>query len=76
MHDNGNGSNSKYQVLANANGGSRLRVGVLGAGYWGPNIIRNFLASPQWKVRVVADISPTNMEKIARMFPGTPRLPT
>jgi hypothetical protein len=26
----------------------RLGVAVVGAGYWGPNLVRNFGASPDW----------------------------
>ena len=25
-----------------------LRAAVIGAGYWGPNLARNFRASPDW----------------------------
>jgi predicted dehydrogenase len=29
-----------------------LRIGVIGYGYWGPNLVRNFAAGP--RTRVVA----------------------
>jgi predicted dehydrogenase len=32
-----------------------LKVAVVGAGYWGPNLIRNFSACPAWDVRAVCD---------------------
>src|SRR5689334_4577731 len=32
------------------------RVGVIGCGYWGPNLIRNFARNPQSKVQVVCDM--------------------
>ena len=33
-----------------------LGVAVIGAGYWGPNLIRNFRASPDWDLRAVCDL--------------------
>ena len=32
-----------------------LTVGIVGAGYWGRNLIRNFAASPEWELRTVCD---------------------
>jgi len=34
-----------------------LGVAVVGAGYWGPNLIRNFSGSELWDVRAVCDAS-------------------
>lgn len=33
-----------------------LRVAVVGAGYWGPNLARNFRASPDWDLAAVCDL--------------------
>ena len=33
-----------------------LGVAVVGAGYWGPNLVRNFGASPEWDLRLVCDL--------------------
>jgi predicted dehydrogenase len=35
-----------------------LGVAVIGAGYWGPNLIRNFRNSPEWDLTVVCDLDP------------------
>lgn len=32
-----------------------LRVGVMGCGYWGPNLVRNFARHPEVKVEAVCD---------------------
>jgi predicted dehydrogenase len=32
-----------------------IQVGIIGAGYWGPNLIRNFMRIPGVKVEAVAD---------------------
>ena len=33
-----------------------LRAAVVGAGYWGPNLARNFRASPDWSLAAVCDL--------------------
>ena len=33
-----------------------LRVAVVGAGYWGPNLVRNFRTSPDWDLAAVCDL--------------------
>lgn len=33
-----------------------LRVAVIGAGYWGPNLVRNFRGSPAWDLIAVCDL--------------------
>lgn len=32
-----------------------LRIAVIGAGYWGPNLARNFVASPDWELVAICD---------------------
>src|SRR5687767_15437347 len=41
---------------------SRTRVGVIGCGYWGPNLVRTFLEIPDATVVAVADRDPTRLE--------------
>ena len=38
--------------------GSELKVGIIGAGYWGPNLVRNFSEAPGADVVAVADLDP------------------
>ncbi|MDR3623144.1 MAG: Gfo/Idh/MocA family oxidoreductase [Paludisphaera borealis] len=47
---------------------SQLKVGIVGAGYWGPNLIRNFSACPLTEVVAVCDSSPERLETIGRTF--------
>lgn len=47
---------------------SKLKVGIVGAGYWGPNLIRNFSACPLTEVAAVCDSSPARLESIGRAF--------
>jgi len=45
-----------------------LRVGVIGCGYWGPNLIRNFHERDDTRVEAVADLSRDHLDRIARRF--------
>ncbi len=47
-----------------------LRVGVVGAGYWGPNLIRNFNEAPGAEVVAVADLSPERLAPIRKRYPA------
>ncbi|MDB5349296.1 MAG: iolX 2 [Planctomycetota bacterium] len=44
----------------------KLKIGVIGAGYWGPNLIRNFSACPLTEVAAVCDSSPERLDAIGR----------
>lgn len=35
---------------------AKLRVAVIGAGYWGPNLARNFSTSPDWDLAAICDL--------------------
>ena len=45
-------------------------VGVVGAGYWGPNLIRNFAAISEAQMVAVADRDRGRLEHIGAQFPG------
>ncbi|MFQ5743011.1 MAG: Gfo/Idh/MocA family protein [Acidobacteriota bacterium] len=47
-----------------------LKVGLIGAGYWGPNILRNLLQIPEVETTCVADLKEENREKIRRTYPS------
>jgi predicted dehydrogenase len=51
--------------------GRPVRVGVVGLGYWGPNIARNLAAIDGCEVRWLCDGDPRALEKLASSFPGT-----
>ena len=40
----------------------QARVGIIGYGYWGPNLVRNFSTCPLTEVAAVCDASPTRLE--------------
>jgi predicted dehydrogenase len=47
-----------------------LRLAVIGYGYWGPRIVRNFHSVEGCKVVAVCDRSTTALQRAARDFPG------
>jgi predicted dehydrogenase len=47
-----------------------LRVAVVGAGYWGPNLIRNFNEAPGADIVAVADLSNERLAPIRKRYPG------
>jgi len=46
-----------------------LQVGVIGCGYWGPNLIRNFNSLNDCTVRVVCDLDPSRLEHMENLYP-------
>jgi predicted dehydrogenase len=51
-----------------------LRVAVVGAGYWGPNLARNFRASPDWELAAICDLDRGRAEKLSDSLGGVPVL--
>jgi predicted dehydrogenase len=47
----------------------KIRVGIIGSGYWGPNLIRNFADIPKSELVIVSDLKQDRLEKIQRSFP-------
>jgi predicted dehydrogenase len=45
------------------------RVGVIGSGYWGPNLIRNFVEIPTSDVIIVADLKEERLSTINAKYP-------
>jgi len=49
---------------------SQLRVGVIGYGYWGPNIVRNLYALGTCEVAALCDTNPASLQKAGRVYPA------
>jgi len=47
----------------------RLRIGVIGCGYWGPNLVRTFLEISDVTVVAVADRDPGRLEHVRSRHP-------
>jgi len=48
---------------------SVVRVGVIGYGYWGPNIVRNFHGQDRSRVVAVCDKSAKSLDRVRQSFP-------
>jgi predicted dehydrogenase len=47
-----------------------IRIGVIGYGYWGPNLVRNFFECPVTDVVSVADLNSDRLGLVNRRYPG------
>ena len=45
-------------------------VGIIGCGYWGPNLIRNFVSCPETELLWACDLDENRLEKILRSYPN------
>lgn len=46
-----------------------IKIGIIGCGYWGPNLIRNFVSTPGCEMAGIADINKERLDKINRLYP-------
>jgi predicted dehydrogenase len=47
-----------------------MNVGVIGYGYWGPNLVRNFSENGGCKVLAVSDLNPARLAQVQGRYPG------
>lgn len=47
-----------------------MKVAVIGTGYWGPNLIRNFLAADEVEAVVACDLDNARLAKMQKQFYG------
>lgn len=45
-----------------------ITLGVIGCGYWGPNLIRNFDALPNCRVKWACDREPSRLDRIGTLY--------
>src|SRR5258708_34170 len=46
-----------------------ISIGVVGCGYWGPNLIRNFRALPDCELKLVCDLSVERLQHLKKLYP-------
>jgi predicted dehydrogenase len=51
-----------------------IKVGIIGYGYWGPNLVRNFFSNRSCQVRSVADHRSERLEHLSLVYPSINRL--
>jgi predicted dehydrogenase len=47
-----------------------INIAVIGYGYWGPNLVRNFAETPGAKLAGVADLNPRRLALVSTRYPG------
>lgn len=47
-----------------------IRIGVIGYGYWGPNLVRNFFEAPDAEVACVSDLRSDRLASLRNRYPG------
>ena len=50
----------------------KAKIAIIGSGYWGPNLIRNFVELPGSNVVIVADLDQERLDAIHERFPQIP----
>jgi predicted dehydrogenase len=48
----------------------KLRIAVVGAGYWGPNLARNFRSSPDWELVAICDLDRDRAQRVSDQVGG------
>ena len=47
-----------------------IRAGVIGSGYWGPNLVRNFMGAPGSAVTRVCDLRKERLSSLGKLYPA------
>jgi predicted dehydrogenase len=47
-----------------------INIGIIGYGYWGPNLVRNFAELASARVAAIADLDTAKLELVHRRYPG------
>jgi predicted dehydrogenase len=61
---------SPFELPVQPGGANVLRMGVIGYGYWGPNIVRNIRSIDNAELVAVCDKSPAALRRAAKGYPG------
>ena len=67
---NGNGVHSQPVIRVRKPGArAKLGVGVIGCGYWGPNLVRNLNSLSDCSVRWLCDLNPKRLDHLKSLYP-------
>jgi predicted homoserine dehydrogenase-like protein len=58
------------QHFSGKRGMDMINVGVIGFGYWGPNVARNFNEIPGAKVVAISDADEASLRRAEQSYPG------
>src|SRR5918998_1284294 len=54
---------------------SSTTIGVIGCGYWGPNLLRNFAENEAASLRWMCDLDTKRLETLGRRYPSAQTTP-
>src|SRR5512132_3162580 len=57
------------EAAVRCRGEGMMHVGVIGCGYWGPNLVRNLLSNRKCDGVTVCDASTSNLDRARERFP-------
>ena len=49
------------------------KIGIIGVGYWGPNLVRNFDSIPDCEIVSICDLDEANLDNITNRYPYVKR---
>src|SRR5690242_11885864 len=61
--------NTSY-AIPNSAASDLIRIGVIGYGYWGPNVVRNFHSQQGSRVVAVCDNSSKALKRVQQLYPS------
>ena len=47
----------------------QIKIGVVGCGYWGPNLIRNFSSLPDCDLKMMCDLNEKRLSHLRALYP-------
>src|SRR5215831_18195812 len=47
----------------------QIKVGVVGCGYWGPNLIRNFRSLGDCQLKMMCDLNEARLKHLRNLYP-------
>jgi predicted dehydrogenase len=47
-----------------------IKIGVIGYGYWGPNLVRNFFENNSFEIKTVVDLSTDRLANLKKHYPS------
>lgn len=47
-----------------------INIGIIGYGYWGPNLVRNFFSTENCKITMISDFNKSRLDILNKNFPG------
>ena len=47
----------------------QIKIGVVGCGYWGPNLVRNFRSLPDCNLKMICDLSERRLAHLKPLYP-------